>query len=75
MFHAKVKQKNLFNITLGIREVRVKQISRTKSERLLPGKHVYVCAPAHLHIQYVLLGKPGENRKLGIFMRGLDGNM
>lgn len=29
------------------------------------------CVPSHLHIQYVLLGQLGENRKLEIFSVGI----
>ena len=70
-FHTKVKQKNLFNVTLGIREYGVKQTRRTNFEGLLQEKHVCECVPSHLHIQYVLLGQLGENRKLEIFSVGI----
>lgn len=71
MFHTKVKQKNLFNVTLGIRGTRVKQTCRTNFEGLLQEKHVCECVPSHLHIQYDLLGQLGENRKLEIFSVGI----
>lgn len=70
-FHTKVKQKNLFNVTLGIRGTGVKQTCRTNFEGLLQEKHVCECVPSHLHIQYVLLGQLGENRKLEIFSVGI----
>lgn len=71
MFHTKVKQKNLFNVTLGIRGTRVKQTCRTNFEGLLQEKHVCECVPSHLHIQYDLLGQLRENRKLEIFSVGI----
>lgn len=71
MFHAKVEQKNVFNVTLGIRGTRVKQTSRTNFKGLLQEKHVCECVPSHLHIQYVLLEQLRENRKLKIFSVGI----
>lgn len=40
VFHTKVKQKNLFNVTLGITGTGVKQTSRRNFEGLIQEKHV-----------------------------------
>lgn len=47
MFHTKVKQKNLFNVTLGITGIGVKQTPRRNFEGLLQEKHMCATTSAY----------------------------